>query len=64
MPALANSLSSKLKAAAEASARGQIQTSRNTLEALKRELNAQAGKHINGVAVQILLEDADSLLKQ
>jgi hypothetical protein len=61
---IANSLSSKLNAAVQASARGQIQTSKSILGAFKNEVNAQAGKHINGLVVQILLQDADSLLNQ
>ena len=61
---IADSLSSKINAAANAAARGQTQTSRNNLNAFKNEVNAQAGKHVMGIAVQVLLEDADSLIRR
>jgi len=61
---IAKSLSRKIQAAAEAAARGRTEASQKILRAFKRQVNAQAGKHIHGTAVQILLEDADSLLSQ
>ncbi len=61
---IANSLSSKIHAAAAAAARGQTQTKRDILGAFENEVNAQAGRHLFGTALQILLEDADSLLSQ
>jgi hypothetical protein len=61
---IANSLARKLQAAVDASVNGQRETKANILDALKREITAQAGKHINGIAVQVLLQDANSLLGQ
>lgn len=57
---IANSLSQKIQAAQRAvgSAKASI------VAAFKNQVNAQAGKHVTGIAVQVLLEDADSLLSQ
>jgi len=55
---IANSLSQKIQAAAKAPGPAR----RNIVNAFKHEVYAQSGKHINGIAVQLLLEDADSLL--
>ena len=57
---IANSLAQKIRAAQRAtgSARAGI------LAAFQNEVNAQAEKHIVGVAVQVLLQDADSLRTQ
>ena len=57
---VANSLSQKIKAAQKAT--GPAVT--NILNAFINEVNAQAGKHVTGVAVQILLQDAASLISQ
>jgi pimeloyl-ACP methyl ester carboxylesterase len=57
---IANSLSMKLKAAQTASAKSRL----NILNALLRELNAQTGKHVNGVAAQVLTADINSLIMQ
>jgi probable HAF family extracellular repeat protein len=54
---IANSLSQKIRAAQSAGS-----ASSNILRAFKDEVSAQSGKHITGVAVSTLLEDADSLL--
>jgi len=61
---IANSLSQKIQAAADAAAQGQNETKANILNALKNQINAQTGKHITGVAVQVLLQDVDSLLSR
>jgi hypothetical protein len=61
---VANSLLQKLEAAANAASRDQSQTKVNVLNAFKNEINAESGKHIMGVAIQVLLEDADSLLRE
>jgi N-acetylneuraminic acid mutarotase len=61
---VANSLSQKIEAAADAAARGQKQTARNILGAFKNEVSAQSGKHVMGIAVQVLLEDVDWLISQ
>jgi hypothetical protein len=61
---VANSLSSKIQAAAAAQAQGQTQTIRNILTAFKNEVSAQTTKHVNGIAPQVLQEDADSLDSQ
>jgi hypothetical protein len=61
---IANSLSQKFQAAADAAARGQAEASKNILRAFKNEVTAQRSKHISDLAAQVLLEDADSLLSQ
>jgi hypothetical protein len=61
---ISNSLSGKIDEASAAAERGAFQTSANILEAFKHQVAAQSGKHIDPVAAQILLEDADSLIKQ
>jgi len=61
---IANSLSQKIQAAADAAARGQTEASKNILMAFKNEVSAQRSKHISDPAAQVLLEDADSLLSQ
>ena len=57
---IANSLSMKIKAASNATGPAKS----NILNAFKNEVNAQSGKHISGVAPDLLLEDADSLISQ
>jgi hypothetical protein len=61
---VANSLSSKINAAADAASRGQGGSAMNVLGAFQNDVGAQAGKHILGVAPQVLLEDANSLIGQ
>ncbi len=61
---IANALSSKINAASSASASGNNATSRNILNAFINQVNAQTSKHVNGTAVQVLLNDANSLLNQ
>jgi len=61
---VANSLSQKIQAASDAASRGELQTSQDILNAFKNEVQAQAGKHITGTGVQVLLQDGDSLLSQ
>ncbi len=57
---IANSLSKKISAAQKAG--GSART--NILNAFINEVNAQAGKHVTGVAVDVLLQDAASLISQ
>lgn len=57
---IANSLSQKIQAARDATGPAR----NNILNAFKNEVNAQAGKHITGMAPQVLLQDADSLISQ
>ena len=61
---IAQALSSKLEAAQAAAARDQKQTSKQMLEAFKALIRAQASQHIDSLAVQVLLEDADFLIGQ
>jgi hypothetical protein len=57
---IANSLLQKIDAASKATGPARA----NILNAFINEVNAQAGKHITGVAVDVLIQDANSLLKQ
>lgn len=57
---IANSLSKKIEAAQNATGSAR----NNILNAFKNEVNAQSGKHITGIASQVLLQDADSLISQ
>jgi Concanavalin A-like lectin/glucanases superfamily len=57
---IANSLSQKIHAAQKAT----VPARNNILNAFKNEVTAQAGKHVTGVAVQMLLQDVNSLLSQ
>lgn len=57
---VANSLSQKISAAQQKT--GSVR--KNILNAFINEVNAQAGKHINGLAVDVLLQDAASLISQ
>jgi hypothetical protein len=57
---IANSLMQKIKAARDAGGRARL----NILSAFQNEVNAQAGKHVNELSAQVLLEDADSLIRQ
>jgi concanavalin A-like lectin/glucanase superfamily protein len=61
---IANSLSSKIHAASDALSRGEARASKNILDAFTHEVSAQTGKHVTGIAPQVLLEDAASLLRQ
>lgn len=61
---IANALSSKIRAAAAAVAEGEDDDAREVLKAFKHQVSAQTGKHITGVAPQVLQEDADSLISQ
>jgi len=70
---IADSLTAEIKVAADAIAFGNQHpkalsaskaVARAVLDAFKFEVNAEAGKHITGVAVQVLLQDADSLISQ
>jgi len=61
---IANSLLQKIQSARDAAARGQTQAAWNMLVAFKNEVNAQTGKRLTGIAPQVLLQDADSLLSQ
>jgi hypothetical protein len=55
---IANSLLQKIEAAQAAT----TDTRNNVLKAFINEVNAQTGKHITGIAVQVLLADAKSLM--
>src|SRR5262249_16105533 len=55
---IANSLSSKIQAAQNASGIAR----KNILNAFQNQLKAETGKHINATAANILLHDAESLL--
>jgi len=57
---IANSLSQKIQAAQNATNPARA----NILNAFINAVSAQSGKHIIGVAVQVLLQDANSLLSQ
>ena len=59
---IANALSAKIEAASDALVRGDQSTTLNVLHAFKNQVSAQAGKHITGIAPQVLQDDADSLL--
>lgn len=61
---IANALSSAINAASAAAVRGDKTTASNILNAFIHQVNAQTGKDITGVAIQVLLEDANSLLSQ
>jgi hypothetical protein len=57
---IANSLSEKIEAAQNANGPAR----NNILNAFKNEVNVQSGKHITGIAPQVLLQDGDSLIAQ
>jgi hypothetical protein len=61
---VANSLSKKIQNAQSAATQGDTKTATNVLGAFMNELNAQTGKHVQGDAATVLLQDADSLLSQ
>lgn len=61
---IANALSSKIQAAQSAAAAGQYQTAVNILGAFENQVHAQTGKHITGIAPQVFLADATSLISQ
>ncbi len=60
----AQALSAKVNAAEDAAGRGDNRAAANILSAFKSLLAAQASKQVQPPAVQILQEDADSLLAQ
>jgi hypothetical protein len=57
---IANSLSEQIQAAQTATSPAR----NNILNAFKNLVNAQSGNHITGIAPQVLLQDADSLISQ
>lgn len=59
---VANALSSKINAASAAAAGGDNKTATNILSAFVNQVNAQSGKHINGIATEVLIEDANYLI--
>jgi len=61
---IANSLSRKIDAASAAAGRGDTTSQANNLRAFIAEVAAQTGKHLNGIASQVLLSDANSLLSE
>jgi len=61
---IANSLSSKINAASVAETGGDTKTAANVLGAFTNEVDAQTGKHITGIAPQVLLADAAALINQ
>lgn len=60
---VANSLIQKLDAAETNAKKNKSQTAQNVLNALKQEIEAQRGKHINEEFVEVLLRDIDTLLR-
>lgn len=63
-PATARVLSRMIQLASDAASRGQTQISKQRLTAFKRLVTAFAHRSIQDSAVQVLLQDADSLLAQ
>jgi hypothetical protein len=61
---IAKALSSNINAASNAAAGGDKKAAENILNAFINQVNAQTGKHISGVAPQLLLADANCLLGQ
>jgi hypothetical protein len=61
---IANALSTKISAASAAAGSGNSNTAKNILNAFINQVNAQSSEHINGIAPQVLLTDANSLLGQ
>ena len=61
---IAKALSSNINAASNAAAGGDKKTAENNLNAFIDQVNTQTGKHISGVAPQVLLADANYLLGQ
>jgi hypothetical protein len=61
---IAKALSSNINAASNAAAGGDKKAAENILNAFINQVNAQSGKHISGVAPQLLLADANCLLDQ
>jgi hypothetical protein len=61
---IAKALSSNINAASIAAAGGDKKTAENILNAFINQVNAQTGKHISGVAPQLLLADANCLVDQ
>lgn len=61
---IAMALSAKIDAAADAVGRGDKAAALNVLNSFKNQVSAQSGKHITGIAPQVLQEDADSLIGQ
>gem|GEM_PF-1555279 len=59
-----NSLTKKIENADAAYKKGQINSSINLLQAFINEVEAQKGKHIASAAADILIDDANSLIKQ
>ena len=58
---IANSLTTKIQAAASAS---NSKAASGVLGAFENEVSAQTGKHITGIAPQVLQTDAASLISQ
>jgi hypothetical protein len=61
---IANSLTRKINSADSAVAEHENDDAKEAMNAFKHEVSAQTGKHITGVAPQVLQEDADSLISQ
>jgi hypothetical protein len=61
---IADALSGKINAATQALAVSDIPDAIGALQAFNNQVNAQTGKHLTGVAPQILHQDANSLLSQ
>jgi len=61
---ITESLTVKIRAAAEAAQRGQNATSTNLLNAFSNEVRAQSGKHVTALCAAVLLADSDSLVRQ
>lgn len=56
--------SAKINAAAMTVAEHESDDAKEVLNAFEHQVSAQTGKHINGGAPQVLLEDAASLISQ
>jgi hypothetical protein len=61
---IANSLTRKIQEAARAASEHESDDAKEALNAFKHQVSAQTGKHITGVAPQVLLEEATSLISQ
>lgn len=61
---IANALTQKINEAASAVKEHESDDAREALNSFKHQVSTQSGKHITGVAPQVLLEDTDSLVSQ
>jgi hypothetical protein len=61
---LTTSLAAKMQNAFNAAHRGDTATSLSLLNAFSSEVRAQTGKHIDAFAAEVLLADAESLVRE